>query len=111
MKPLPVFVIVAIAVTGMTHAVAAGIIAGLAVVGIWFARDVKRRPKVKCRDCGGSGDSNSVFRLPFSRRPAGACGKCGGKKAAPRMALRFVDPGQRARILTEARNARNKIGN
>lgn len=104
---IAIFGVTAIAVGGLTHAAAAGIVIGIIVTAGYWVRDVKRRPQVACRVCGGSGDSLSrIGGGVLFRRPLGACGHCGGKKGFPRPALRLVNPGRRKRILDEIARAK-----
>jgi hypothetical protein len=105
-----IFLGVAIVTGGLTHVAAAGIVLGALAAGGYWVHDVKRRPRVACRVCKGSGDSRSRIGGfgPF-RRPAGDCGHCGGKKGFPRPALRLVDGGERKKILDGIRRAKEAM--
>ena len=88
----------------------AGVVLAIPVTGAYYWRDVRRRPRVPCRFCAGSGSTGS--RLGgggFFRRPFGDCWCCGGTKAHARLALRFIDSGRYQSIRTEIRNERERI--
>ena len=106
---IAVFAVTAIATAGLTHLPALGIITGILAAGGYWVHDVKRRPKVACRSCGGSGDSMSRIGGGMFRRPRGACGHCGGKKGFPRPALRLISPGRHRKILDEISRARESM--
>ena len=104
-----IFAVTALVTGGLTHAPAAGIVLGIIAAGGYYRYDVRRRPKVACRACGGTGDNLSrIGGGPF-RRPRGACGHCGGKKGFPRPALRLLDGGRRRKILDEITRAKEAM--
>lgn len=94
-----IFAVTALAVGGLTHVPALAIAAGVIAAGGYWVHDVRRRPEVACRACGGSGDSVSRIGGGLLRRPLGPCGHCGGEKGVPRPALRLIDGGRRRKIL------------
>lgn len=104
-----IFAVTAIAVGGLTHAPLAGIVIGIIAAVGYYRYDVKRRPKVACRACGGSGDNVSRLGGGWFRRPRGACGHCGGKKGFPRPALRVLDPARRKQIMDEIARAKESV--
>src|SRR5690348_7844477 len=104
-----IFAVTAIVTGGLTNLPVLGIIAGIIAAGGYYWHDVKRRPKVACRVCGGSGDSVSRLGGGPLRRPVGPCSHCGGKKGFPRPALRLLDSGKRRKILDEIDRAREAM--
>jgi len=104
-----IFAVTAIVIGGLTHVAVLGIILGAVAAGAYYRHDVKRHPRVACRFCGGSGDHVSRLGGGWSRRPAGACGHCGGKKGVPRPALRIIDSSERKKILTAIATAKKAI--
>lgn len=106
---IAVFAVTAIAIGGLAHAPLAGIVIGVIAAGGYYRYDVRRRPKVACRSCGGSGDNLSRLGGGQFRRPRGACGSCGGKKGVPRPALRLLAPARRKRILAEIARAKESV--
>lgn len=106
---LIIAVITAIVIGALTHVAMLGIVLGVIVAGVYYVRDVKRHPRVPCRVCTGSGGENSrIGGGRWIRRPSGDCWCCGGKKAHPRPALRFLDPGQHRSIKAEVDRAKGK---
>jgi hypothetical protein len=84
-------------------------LAALAAGG-YYAWDVRRRPRVPCRACQGSGSNAS--RLGGSgwfRRPFGDCRCCGGRKSHPRLALRLLAPARYKDIKAEITKGRDSI--
>lgn len=106
---IAIFAVTAVVTGGLTHAPAAGIVIGVIAAAGYWVHDVRRRPKVACRACGGSGDNLSRLGGGMFRRPRGACGHCGGKKGFPRPALRVLDSGRRKRIMDEIARARESV--
>ena len=82
---------------------------GVITAGFWYRRDVKRHPRVACRVCSGGGDEKSkIGGSGWFRRPFGNCWCCGGRKAHPRLALRFIDSGKHRDIKAEIARAKGK---
>ena len=104
-----IFAVTAVVTGGLTHTAVLGIVLGVVTTAVYYVHDVKRHPKVACRACGGSGDHASLVGGGLLRRPAGACGHCGGKKGVPRLALRLIDNGEREKILAAIASAKKKI--
>lgn len=107
-----IFAVVAIVVSALTHAAVPGIACGGAAAVLYYIRDVKRHPRVRCRwpGCGGSGSHDS--RLgggKLFRRPSGDCRCCGGRKSHPRLALRLADPDRYAEIRAEIEKGKAKL--
>jgi hypothetical protein len=104
-----IFAVTAIAVGGLAHAPAVGIVLGIVAAAVYYRYDVRRHPRVACRACGGSGDHVSRLGGGWLRRPRGACSHCGGKKGVPRPAHRLFDSGERKKILAAIGTAKKTI--
>jgi len=104
-----IFAVVAIAAGGLVHSAAAGVVLGIVAVAGYYRYDVRRRPRVACRACGGSGDNLSRLGGGPFRRPRGACGHCGGRKGFPRPALRLFAPARRRQIMGEIARAKETM--
>jgi len=52
-------------------------IVALGILGLLYARSLRRRPTRPCWTCGGSGG----FRDPVFRHAQGLCPSCGGQKS------------------------------
>jgi hypothetical protein len=86
------------------------LVTSVAAALIWYRRDVRRHPRVRCRMCAGGGDSRSrLGGKGWFRRPFGDCWCCGGRKAHPRLAARFLDPEGYRKIRAEIERGRTKI--
>ena len=104
-----IFAVTAIAIGGLTHVTAAGIVLGIVATAAYYRYDVRRHPRVACRVCGGSGDKVSRLGGGWTRRPRGACGHCGGKKGFPRPALRVFDSARRKQIMSDISRAKEAM--
>ena len=101
-------------VTMLLHALGlpavAAVVLAVLVTGMYYWRDVRRRPRVPCRPCTGSGASRSrLGGAGYFRRPFGNCWCCGGTKAHARLALRVIDHSRYQAIRDEIRRERELI--
>lgn len=103
-------VAVIVAALGLHLPFWAGIVLAVPAAGVYYWRDVRRRPRVPCRMCTGSGASAShLGGGRYFRKPFGDCRCCGGTKAHARLALWLIDGDRYRTIRDEIRRERELI--